>query len=110
MPIQTIPARKAAAAAAKAAAVEALAPRLAARARALGGRYLLFGSAARGTMRGGSDVDLLLDFPDHPSTTAAWTFAEEACAAADLPCDIRPVGWCTDRFLAHVLPQARTLA
>ncbi|WP_376100065.1 nucleotidyltransferase family protein [Roseomonas sp. CCTCC AB2023176] len=36
----------------------------AAEAPRLGGRYLLFGSAARGEMRHDSDVDILLDFPD----------------------------------------------
>lgn len=109
MPIVTIPERKAALLAARTGAVEALLPRLAAEGRELGGRYILFGSAARGTMRPHSDVDLLLDFADWDTTTAAWTFAEENCAALDLPYDIRPLAWCDERFLAHVLPTATVL-
>lgn len=45
------------------AAVEELACDLAAYAREHGGRFILFGSAARGEMRHDSDVDILADFP-----------------------------------------------
>ncbi len=60
--IVTLPERKAAEAARRRAAVEAVLPELEAYARAHGGRFLLYGSAARGTMKHNSDVDLLLDF------------------------------------------------
>ena len=104
--IRTLAQRKAAAAAAKADAVDRLRPALAAAAQRLGGRYLLYGSAARGALRHNSDVDLLLDFPGDAAVTAAWDAAEDACAALDLPCDIRPLAWCDARFLQHVLPGA----
>ena len=107
--IHTLAQRKADAAAAKSAAVKWLRPVLAAAAQGLGGRYLLYGSAARDALRHGSDVDLLLDFPDDMASTAAWDAAEAACAALDLPCDIRPLRWCDARFLAHVLPGAEPL-
>jgi len=109
MTLLTLPARKAAAIAARLAAVEQLRPLLAFHAHQLGGRYILFGSAASGAMRPDSDVDLLLDFPAEDTTRAAWDFAEERCTSLGLPYDIRPVGWCGERFLSHVLPTATIL-
>jgi len=53
--IVTLAERKAAEAARRQAAVEALVPVLAACARAHGGRFLLYGSTARGTMKHDSD-------------------------------------------------------
>src|ERR1700759_5606677 len=76
--IVTLPERKAAEAARRAAAVEALVPVLAAYAKAHGGRFLLFGSAARGAMKFDSDVDLLMDFRVE-MLSEAWKFAEAAC-------------------------------
>jgi hypothetical protein len=66
-------------------------------ARAQGGRYLLFGSAARGTMRFDSDVDLLLDFP-REACGAAWDFAETACWDRGLEPDLLPCGGCKPAF------------
>jgi predicted nucleotidyltransferase len=106
MTIRTLAERKAATVAAKQAAVLVLRRQLDEHAPALGGRYLLYGSAARGELRYDSDVDLLLDFPDDEATSAAWGFAETACAALGLVHDIRPVALCGARFLAHVLPEA----
>lgn len=62
--IGTIPERQAAEAARRSAAVADLLPELARYARTHGGRFLLFGSAAREQMKWHSDVDLLVDFPD----------------------------------------------
>jgi predicted nucleotidyltransferase len=88
--------------------VARLKPLLAERARALGGRYLLFGSAATGLLHEGSDVDLLLDFPEEVQCEA-WRFAEEACWGLGLKPDIMPLGWSRERFLARVLPEAVVL-
>jgi len=60
---------------------------LAAYARAHGGRFLLFGSAARGQMRSDSDVDILVEFPPDRQA-AAWNFAERACWDRRLDPDI----------------------
>lgn len=95
MPILTIPQRQAHAAETRRRAIADVCAELAAAAPTLGGRFLLFGSAATGAIRWNSDIDLLLDFPDHPSTTAAWTAAEQACRRHDLPCDIIPLAWCS---------------
>ncbi|MGP9819793.1 nucleotidyltransferase family protein [Salinarimonas sp. NSM] len=99
--VLTFPERKAREAGRRAAAVAAVSSRLAAFARANGGRYLLYGSAARGAMRHDSDLDLLVDFPAALHADA-WRFAEDACARARLPADIRPLAWCSERFRAHV--------
>lgn len=76
--IVTLTERKTAGAARRAAAVEAILPALADYAHAHGGRFLLFGSAARGTMKYDSDVDMLIDFPEN-ALTDAWDFAETLC-------------------------------
>jgi predicted nucleotidyltransferase len=61
--IVTLAEREAAATERKRQAMCGLRPALAAYARSHGGRFLLFGSAARGTLRRDSDVDILTDFP-----------------------------------------------
>jgi predicted nucleotidyltransferase len=104
----TLAERKATEAARRAAAVDSLIPVLTARAKALGGRYLLFGSAARGTMKFGSDVDILLDFPG-PAFPEAWGFAEQACWDRDLEPDLLPYGGCRPEFLAHIEPDIKVL-
>ncbi len=109
MAVRTLAERRAAEAAAKVAAVHELRRTLGERAQEIGGRYVLYGSAARGELRWNSDVDLLLDFPDGDATTAAWGFAEDECARLGLDYDIRPLAWCEPRFLDHVLPGARSL-
>jgi predicted nucleotidyltransferase len=107
--IVTLPERKAREAARRAEAVARVSARLAGYARAHGGRYLIYGSAARGEMRFDSDLDILVDFP--PALHAeSWRFAEDACAQALLPADIRPYAWCSERFLAHVSPDWTVLS
>lgn len=57
------------------------------------GKFVLYGSAARGDLRFDSDVDLLIDFPKE-ETDKAWKFAESACIDLGLKPDVRlaPVG------------------
>jgi predicted nucleotidyltransferase len=99
--IVTLAERKAAAAERKRQAVAALRPALTAYAHTHGGRFLLFGSAARGTLGRDSDVDILTDFPD-AETAAAWNFAERACWERGLDPDVMPKAWCKSDFLAHI--------
>jgi predicted nucleotidyltransferase len=106
--IVTLTERKAAKAERRRLAVEALRAVLTDYARAHGGRFMLFGSAARGDMRAGSDVDVLTDFP-RDATDDAWVFAEDACRALGLTPDIRPVSWCGRSFLDHILPELEAL-
>ena len=81
---------------------------LAAYAREHGGRYLLFGSAARGEMRYNSDVDILVDFPGR-ALNEAWNFAERACWDRKLDPDITSFTWCRERFLARITPDLQVL-
>jgi len=107
--IITLAERKATEAGRRRAAVETLMPALAAYARAHGGRFLLFGSAARGQMKFDSDVDLLMDFP--PDTLdEAWKFAEAACWDRGLEPDLLPYGGCKPAFLDHIAPDIQVLA
>ena len=82
---------------------------LAAYAAQHGGRFILYGSAARDTMRHDSDVDILADFP--PDTLDdAWVFAEAACWRLGLTPDIRPMAWCSRTFLDHIARDAVSLS
>jgi hypothetical protein len=101
--IVTLAERKAATTERKRQAMAALRPALAAYAREHGGRFLLFGSAARDMLRRDSDVDILTDFPE-PTTAAAWNFAERACWDRGLNPDVMPKAWCKADFLAHIAP------
>jgi predicted nucleotidyltransferase len=90
-------------------AVAQLREELATYATAHGGRFILYGSAARDTMRHDSDVDILTDFPPD-ALDDAWVFAEEACWRLRLTPDIRPRAWCSRRFLDHIARDAVTLS
>jgi hypothetical protein len=107
--IVTLKERKAAEAARRKGAVADLCPVLARYAREHGGRFLLFGSAARGDMRYDSDVDLLVDFPSE-ALDDAWNFAERACWDRRLEPDITPFSWCKGRFLERVTPDLKVAA
>ena len=107
--IVTLAERKRAEAERRCRAVDELRRTLAAYAAAQGGRFLLFGSAARGALRHDSDVDILVDFPPN-GLDAAWTFAERACWDRDLDPDILPFAWCKGRFLERITPDLQVLA
>jgi Nucleotidyltransferase domain len=70
-------------------------------ARAHGDWFLLFGSAARETVRYNSDVDILTDFPQ-AETSAARDFAERACWDRDLQPDVVARSWCKDDLLTDI--------
>ncbi len=106
--VVTLSERKDAEARRREAAVEALRSRLALYAASRGGRYLLFGSAARGEMRYDSDVDLIVDFPDG-AVSDAWRFAEEECGKLDLVADVRPLVYCKTTFLSFISRDVRVL-
>jgi predicted nucleotidyltransferase len=106
--IVTLTERKAAEAERRRKAVEGLRPVLTDYARAHGGRFLLFGSAARGTMRYDSDVDILVDFPPG-ALDGAWGFAERACFERRLDPDITPFASCQGRFRERVTPELLVL-
>ncbi len=106
--IVTVAERKAAEATRRQHAVAELRRVLDGYARAHGGRFLLFGSAARGQMRYDSDVDILVEFPPDRQA-AAWNFAERACWDRHVDRDVMAAAWCSEDFLALVRPKAVVL-
>jgi predicted nucleotidyltransferase len=72
------------------------------------GRFVLFGSVARGDARGGSDVDLLIDFPER-GEAAAFAFVEENCAKLGIRGDLRAYRYCSDRFLSDIAADAKVI-
>ena len=74
-------------------------------ARAHGGRFLLYGSAARNELRYDSDVDLILDL-SADAEEDAWSFAEQACRDLRLEPDIMPASWVKPEFLRRVGAEA----
>jgi len=89
-------------------AVATLCDRLEHYARTHGGRFLLYGSAARGELRYDSDIDLLLDFPED-RLSEAWRHAESICHDLGLQPDLCPLAWCGAEFAARVRDHAVTL-
>ena len=83
---------------------------LAAYARVHGGRFVRFGSSARGAMRTTSDIDLIADFADERASIAACVAADALCAARGLVPDARPATWCSERLLARALAEGTLLA
>lgn len=90
------------------ASVDRLKPILAAYARARGGSFVLFGSAARGDAGDQSDVDILVDFPDG-DVMAACGFAEESCWSLGLRPDVRPVMWTSDKVVERARAEGAVL-
>jgi predicted nucleotidyltransferase len=66
-------------------------------AREHGGKFTLFGSAARREMRPDSDVDILVDFPASTNSDAI-SFAESACWKLGLKPDILAFGYPAGRL------------
>jgi len=97
----TLSQQKAAAATRIGQSCELLEAELAAYARVHGGRFVLYGSVARGDHRFDSDVDILVDFRE-PEEAAAWDFAEIACQRLELKVDLRSWRTASPRFLQHI--------
>jgi predicted nucleotidyltransferase len=73
-----------------------------------GGRFLLFGSYVKGSLRHDSDLDILVDFPEDPA--AAWNFAEKICHQEGVRPDLVDFATASPDFLAKVVPLARVIA
>lgn len=73
-----------------------------------GGRFLVFGSAAQGSLRPGSDIDLIADFDDRGIVRAV-DAAEELAAEHGIRVDIQPLATARPQFLEAVLPGAIVL-
>jgi predicted nucleotidyltransferase len=72
------------------------------------GRFILFGSVARGEVRHDSDLDLLIDFPPD-GEAAAFSYVEEACSTLGIPADLRPFRYCSERFLSRIAAEMKVI-
>ena len=90
------------------AAVRELGPLLAKYAREHGGRFILFGSAARRDMHPDSDVDIIVDFSIEEELEA-WLFAEAECFKRGLRPDIQIRAWRADAFVARAEQEGEIL-
>lgn len=105
---KTIEARKRDEAARRNEAAAILADRLSAYAAEKGGRFILFGSLARGDACYDSDADLLVDFPAEWEGDA-WRLAEALCAELGIDPDIKPLAWCTPGFVSRIMKEAKII-
>lgn len=108
MSYPTLTERKRAAVAAMTQAVECLARDLTTYAREHGGRFILFGSAARGELRHDSDVDILVDF-SRDARDEAWDFAERRAFDVGLRPDVHHKSWGGPRLLERIAAEGRVL-
>lgn len=76
--------------------------------RRYGGRFWLFGSAARGDVRGDSHIDLIADFPTEVEFKV-FDEAERVCAETGVTCDIVEKRICSEEFPAIVSPDLRAI-
>ena len=90
-------------------ALDVLTRDLAAYAREHGGRFILFGSAARGELRHSSDIDILVDFPSPTAADEAKDFAEERAIALGLSPDITSKTRSGPRLLDRIAFEGRVL-
>lgn len=67
-----------------------------------GGRFVLFGSIARGDFRYNSDIDILVDFPSDLERQA-WRFAETLCTDHSVLPDIHLASETTDPLMSRIV-------
>ena len=105
---RTIEQRKRDEAARRAALPNALRGRLEEFARRCGGRYLIYGSLARGAARYDSDIDVLVDFtPEFEAE--AWRRIEAACAEERIEFRHQAVGVSNTSFLERALKEVEII-
>ncbi len=78
-------------------------------ARREGGTFVVFGSYATDSMRFGSDLDIMLDFPVEAAGDA-WRFAEDVCSRLGVPLDIHDAHSTKPEFAARVRKSGLVLA
>ena len=78
-------------------------------ARRNGGRFIRYGSTAKGRAMAHSDVDIIADFPGDAGSEAA-SYAEELCFERDLKPDVRPSAYISNRFISNVATDGIILA
>ena len=77
-------------------------------AREHSGRFIRYGSTAKGRMRAHSDVDIIADFPDETSIAAAG-FAEDTCFAHGMTPDAHAGAYLSAGFKAEAERRGRVI-
>jgi predicted nucleotidyltransferase len=77
-------------------------------AAAHGGRFVVFGSAAKGTIGFASDIDIMVDFPEQ-TEAQAFRFAEDVCRKYDLVGDLHSKSTTKLAFIDRIAAHARML-
>ena len=78
-------------------------------ARRHGGRFIRYGSTAKGRMRQHSDVDIIADFSDGLGGEAA-SYAEDVCFERQMVPDVRAVTFASPQLLAQALEEGTILS
>ena len=107
--VVTLRERKQAKVAAMWASWEELRPTLISIGQQYGGRFLLFGSAARDQLRPDSDFDVLLDFPAKTERDAFFA-AERAATDLGVAVDLVELNGLREAFRSRVLVEAKVIA
>jgi predicted nucleotidyltransferase len=102
MPVVTVAERKRRSAEKMAAAAEAVMAELSDYARAHSGHFIVFGTAASGTMRHDSDFDVIVDFP-FDAEADAWREVEDACGRHGIKPDVLPVSMTKKSFIDRIM-------
>jgi predicted nucleotidyltransferase len=102
MPVVTVSERKRRSAERMTAAAEAVMAELLEYARAHGGKFIVFGSAASGTMRRDSDLDVIVDFPLDREADA-WREVEDACVRHGIKPDVLPASMTKKSFISRIM-------
>lgn len=91
------------------AAIVAIDAALTAYGREHGGRFIRYGSTAKGRMHAQSDVDIIADFPIEDAGPAT-TFAEDICAAHEMPADARSITYASQKLVDRALAEGIVLS
>jgi predicted nucleotidyltransferase len=108
MEIVTVAERKEKEAARRRAAAEEIVRILSAFAREHGGKFLVFGSAAKDRIGPDSDFDVIVDFP-HTAETPAIEYVEDICRTYRIPADIHARSTTKSVFVERVSAHALVL-
>jgi predicted nucleotidyltransferase len=102
VPVVTLAERKRRSAEKMTAAAEAVMAELSDYARAHGGQFIVFGSAASRTMRHDSDLDVIVDFPLDREADA-WREVEDACVRHGIKPDVLPASMTKKSFVSRIM-------
>ena len=78
-------------------------------ARQHGGRFIRYGSTAKGRMMLHSDVDIIADFTEEAAGPAA-SYAEHVCSSHDMIPDVRPVYFASGKLTERALREGVILS